>query len=48
MTKIYRCKRCGSELPDEKHLKVHEGVHKRKSKVVEYGDPEFNKDRLRG
>ena len=48
MTKVYRCKKCGMELPDEEHLKIHEGVHKHaKSRVVEYGDPEFSKDRLR-
>jgi hypothetical protein len=49
MTKIYRCKKCGSELPDKEHLKIHEGVHKRvKSTVSEYGDVEFSKDRIRG
>jgi hypothetical protein len=47
--KVYRCKKCGLELPDKIHLKVHEGVHKHaKSRIIEYGDPEFSKDRLRG
>jgi hypothetical protein len=46
--KVYRCKKCGMELPDEAHLKVHEDVHKHaKSRVIEYGDPEFSKDKLR-
>jgi hypothetical protein len=43
--KIYRCKRCGMELPDKQHLKVHEGVHKyAKSRITEYGDPELSKE----
>ena len=46
--KIYRCKKCGTEFPDKTHLKIHEGVHGRKSKVTEYGSPEFSQDRLRG
>ncbi|HYA85108.1 MAG TPA: hypothetical protein VEH06_16920 [Candidatus Bathyarchaeia archaeon] len=46
--KVYRCKKCGFKLPDEAHLKVHVDVHNHaKSRVVEYGDPEFNKDKLR-
>jgi len=32
MTKVYRCKKCGMELPDEEHLKIHEGVHKHAKK----------------
>jgi hypothetical protein len=48
MNKEYRCKKCGLKLPDEEHLKRHEQVHKHtKSRIVEYGDPEFSKDRLR-
>jgi hypothetical protein len=47
--KVYRCKKCDMKLPDKAHLKIHEGVHKHaKSRVVEYGDPEFNKDKLIG
>ena len=46
--KEYRCKKCNTILPDEAHLKIHESVHKHaKSRIVEYGDPEFSKDRLR-
>ena len=46
--KVYRCKKFGMELPDKTHLKVHEDVHKHaKSRVIEYGDPEFSKDKLR-
>jgi hypothetical protein len=46
--KEYRCKKCNTVLPDEAHLKIHESVHKHaKSRIVEYGDPEFSKDRLR-
>jgi hypothetical protein len=48
MVKVYRCKKCNTILPDETHLKVHEGVHKHaKSRITEYGDPEFSKDKLR-
>ena len=44
--KEFRCKKCGMELLDEKHLKVHEDVHKHaRSRLVEYGDPEFSKER---
>ncbi|MGC2572243.1 MAG: hypothetical protein WA364_12085 [Candidatus Nitrosopolaris sp.] len=46
--KEYRCKKCGTILPNEAHLKIHQGVHKNaKSRIVEYGDPEFSKDKLR-
>jgi hypothetical protein len=39
---------CDMELPEEVHLKVHEDVHKHaKSRIIEYGDPEFSKDNLR-
>jgi tRNA(Ile2) C34 agmatinyltransferase TiaS len=48
MTKIYRCKKCKTTFPDEIHLKRHEEVHKHaKPRIVEFGDPEFSKDRLR-
>jgi hypothetical protein len=48
MVKVYRCKKCNTILPDEAHLKRHEEVHKNaKSRIVEFGDPEFSKDRLR-
>ena len=41
--KVYRCKKCGMELTNEAHLKVHEDVHKHaKSMVIEYGDLEFS------
>jgi hypothetical protein len=33
---------------DKRRLENHKKVHGRTSKVSEYGDPEFNKDRLRG
>jgi hypothetical protein len=33
--KLYRSKKCGMELPDEAHLKVHEDVHKHALKVHE-------------
>jgi hypothetical protein len=33
---------------DKRRLENHKKVHGRKSKVSEYGNPEFNIDRLRG
>ena len=35
------------QFDEEKRFEIHKGVHGRKSRVVEYGDPEFGKDRLR-
>lgn len=40
-TKIFKCKICDAELPNEQRLKNHMKVHnrKKKSKIYEYGDP---------
>ena len=48
MNKVFKCKKCGTEFQDEVHLKKHQEVHGRKSKVVEYGDVETNRYRLMG
>jgi hypothetical protein len=44
----FKCKICNMNFEDKRRLENHKNVHGRKSKVSEYGDPEFNKDRLRG
>jgi hypothetical protein len=44
----FKCKICNMNFEDKRHLETHKKVHGRTSKVSEYGDPEFNKDRLRG
>ena len=44
----FKCKTCNMNFEDKQHLENHKKVHGRKSKVYEYGDPEFTKDRLRG
>jgi tRNA(Ile2) C34 agmatinyltransferase TiaS len=44
---VFKCKTCGMQFEEKKRFEIHKGVHGRKSKVVEYGDPEFSKDRLR-
>jgi hypothetical protein len=41
---VHTCKICGLELPTELRLENHKKVHaKKKSKISEYGDPDFNK-----
>jgi hypothetical protein len=45
---IHRCKICGLELPTELRLVNHKKVHAKKSKIYEYGDPEFNAYRIQG
>jgi hypothetical protein len=44
----FKCKKCNLEFEEKKRLEIHKKVHGRKSKVSEYGSPEFNQDRLRG
>ena len=44
----FKCKICNMNFEDKRRLENHKKVHGRTSKVSEYGDPEFNKDRLRG
>ena len=44
----FKCKKCNLEFDEKKRLEIHKKVHGRKSKVSEYGSPEFNQDRLRG
>jgi len=36
------------QFEDKEHFEIHKTVHGRKSKVSEYGSPEFSQDRLRG
>ena len=43
----FTCNICNMNL-DKRRLENHKKVHGRKSKVSEYGNPEFNIDRLRG
>jgi hypothetical protein len=38
----------GLRFEEKKRLEIHKQVHGRKSKVTEYGSPEFSQDRLRG
>jgi len=42
-----KCKKCNLEFEEKKRREIHKNVHDRKSKVYEYGSPEFNDDRLR-
>ncbi|HEX7178285.1 MAG: hypothetical protein WB501_00375 [Nitrososphaeraceae archaeon] len=44
----FKCKICGSQFEEKERLNIHKKVHGRKSKISEYGSPEFNQDRLRG
>jgi transposase-like protein len=44
----FKCKTCNMNFEDKQHLENHKKIHGRRSKVYEYGDPEFSKDRLRG
>jgi hypothetical protein len=45
---MYKCKKCDMQMDTKKHFEIHKGVHTlRKSRIVEYGDPEFSKDKLR-
>jgi len=44
----FKCKKCNLEFEEKNRLEIHKKVHGRKSKVSEYGSPEFNQDRLRG
>jgi transcription initiation factor IIE alpha subunit len=45
---VFKCGKCGSVFEEKKRLEIHKKVHDRKSKISEYGSPEFNQDRLRG
>jgi hypothetical protein len=36
------------KFEEKNRLEIHKKTHGRKSKVSEYGSPEFNQDRLRG
>ncbi len=44
----FKCKECGTQFEEKRLLEIHKKVHGRKSKISEYGSPEFNQDRLRG
>ncbi|HET7644002.1 MAG TPA: hypothetical protein VFK40_10880 [Nitrososphaeraceae archaeon] len=44
----FKCKICSINFEDKRRFENHKKVHGRKSKVSEYGDSEFNIDRLRG
>ena len=44
----FKCKKCNMIFEDKRRLENHKKVYGRKSKVFEYGGPEFNIDRLRG
>ena len=44
----FKCKICNMNFEDKRRLENHKKVHGRKSKVSEYGNPEFNIDHLRG
>ena len=44
----FKCKICNMNFEDKRRLENYKKVHGRKSKVSEYGNPEFNIDRLRG
>jgi hypothetical protein len=44
----FKCKTCGLQFEEKRRLEIHKQVHGRKSKVTEYGSPEFSQDRLRG
>ena len=42
----YKCDRCSSIFTEWYRLEIHRQVHDRKSKIKEYGSPEFNDYRL--
>ena len=44
----FKCRECGLKFEEKRRLDIHKQVHGRKSKISEYGSPEFNQDRLRG
>jgi hypothetical protein len=44
----FKCKKCHQQFEEKSRLEIHKKVHGRKSKISEYGSPEFNQDRLRG
>lgn len=39
----FKCKICGTELPDKEHLERHKQVHGKKPKIVEAGGIDFDK-----
>jgi len=39
---VHTCKVCGLELPSELRLENDKKVHAKKSRIDEYGNPEFN------
>ncbi len=45
---VFKCKKCDQQFEEKSRLEIHKKVHGRKSKVSEYGSPEFNQDKLRG
>lgn len=45
---VHTCKVCGLELPSELRLENHKKVHAKKSRIDEYGNPEFNAYRIQG
>ena len=45
---VFKCSKCGCVFEEKQRLEIHKRVHGRKSKIDEYGSPEFNQDRLRG
>lgn len=40
---MFRCKKCGLEFADKKHLDIHSKVHGRKPKISEAGGIDFDK-----
>ena len=44
----FKCKKCDQQFEEKSRFEIHKKVHGRKSKVSEYGSPEFNQDQLRG
>ena len=45
---VFKCGECGMKFEEKRRFEIHKKVHGRKSKISEYGSPEFNQDRLRG
>jgi hypothetical protein len=45
---VFKCSKCDCVFEEKERLEIHKRVHGRKSKIGEYGSPEFNQDRLRG
>lgn len=45
---VFKCSKCGSVFEEERRLEIHKQTHDRKSKIREYGSPEFSQDSLRG